>query len=238
MPDPNLEVLTLALLDLACPPRGLFYSNRKDNPNTYIPGAQNTTWSIYTTKFVRGIPQAQVISVDTKGSDTSIVGHSHGFNNHRHAFNLIRRINALPVSQPIGANIQDHTHGFSHEHSGGSHGHSPIGESNRTGIGFLYIHDSAVKKEVRWLGSGSLDALTAQTGQLEKIKNSDPTVGEYTNASPTITSDITGDIGSIAVGHTQVGISGPADTEYSDSAGIENGNIPAYKEVYIWQRIT
>lgn len=233
MPDPNLEVLTLALLDLACPPRGLFYSNRSDSPNTYIPGAQNTTWAIYATRFVRGIPQAQTISTDIKGSDTSIVGHSHGFNNHNHSFNLIRRINDLPVSQPIGANIQDHTHGFNHEHSGGSHGHSPI-----TGVGFVYIHDDAVVKEARWSTTNSLMAVTAYSWQLEKIKDSDPTVGGYTNASSLITSDITGDIGSIAVGHTQVGISGPADTEYSDSAGIENGNIPAYKEVYIWQRIT
>lgn len=221
------------LIDVFWPVGKVLKSSRKDNPNTYLPGAQNTTWAIYSKEFLRGIPAAQVISETVKGSDSSFAAHTHALT-HTHDVRSGQNTGGYTWAAKGSGVSLAHTHILAqHNHTGStSHYHGPPSgpagdvynyygpQTHYTGTdmstqGVWYtlagLGDPESNQETSDIVSGSssmVNAVSTETG-IEVGVGFETTLGNTATNSTLLMSN----------GNT----------------GITN-NRPTYKEVYQWVR--
>ena len=238
------------LIDLAWPVSIIFETDNPANPNTYLPGAQNTTWEIYSEEFLRGIPAKQGISETVKGSDSSFASHTHT-QTHKHPLKLYTWNTDGSAKAWVDSlafvNLK-HTHIYSHMHSVTPHTHTFSKQVGRYVVNNTRLNDpsyaiQSIKIPLDTEGTSS-NAYTyavqnpyhlfldSRTG-LAEVGDSDTKVPETSGKN-------TG-IGSLVVGNgvlENITTATTPDLSSESTNGIATGNIPEYKETYIWTRIS
>ena len=221
------------LIDVFWPVGKVLKSSRKHNPNTYLPGAQNTTWEIYSKEFLRGIPAEQVISETVKGSDSSFAAHTHGLT-HTHDVRSGQNTGGYTwAAKGLGVSLA-HTHTLAqHNHTGlTSHYHGPqTGQAgnvyNYYGPYTNYTYAGVSAQGVWYTLAGLGDMVSNQVTSSIVSGNSSSVNPVSTETGIEVGVGFETTLGNTAANSTPLMSTG--------KSGITN-NRPAYKEVYQWVR--